>query len=62
MSSTTRDRIIDEAMRLFSQHGYAATSIVKIEAAAGLTPGAGGIYVRSAGCSLHWVTSSPNSR
>ncbi len=46
MSSTapTRERIVDEAMRLFSQHGYAATSIAKIEAAAGLTAGAGGIY------------------
>jgi AcrR family transcriptional regulator len=46
MSSTTptRDRIVDAAMRLFSQHGYAATSIAKIEAAAGLTPGAGGLY------------------
>ncbi|HEV7936805.1 MAG TPA: helix-turn-helix domain-containing protein [Solirubrobacteraceae bacterium] len=44
MSSTTRDRIIDQAMRLFSQHGYTATSIAKIEAAAGLTPGAGGLY------------------
>ena len=44
MSSTTRERIVDEAMRLFSQHGYAATSIAKIEAAAGLTPGAGGLY------------------
>jgi AcrR family transcriptional regulator len=46
MSSTTptRERIVDEAMRLFSQHGYSATSIAKIEAAAGLTPGAGGIY------------------
>ena len=46
MSSTapTRDRIVDEAMRLFSQHGYAATSIAKIEEAAGLTPGAGGLY------------------
>ncbi len=44
MSSTTRDRIIDHAMRLFSQHGYTATSIAKIEAAAGLTPGAGGLY------------------
>jgi AcrR family transcriptional regulator len=44
MSSTTRERIVDEAMRLFSQHGYAATSIAKIEAAAGLTPGAGGVY------------------
>jgi AcrR family transcriptional regulator len=46
MSNTapTRERIVDEAMRLFSQHGYAATSIAKIEAAAGLTPGAGGLY------------------
>jgi len=44
MSTTTRERIIDEAMRLFSQHGYAGTSIAKIEAAAGLTPGAGGLY------------------
>ncbi len=44
MSSTTRDRIVDEAMRLFSEHGYTATSIAKIEAAAGLTPGAGGLY------------------
>lgn len=44
MPTTTRDRIIDQAMRLFSQHGYAATSIAKIEAAAGLKPGAGGLY------------------
>jgi AcrR family transcriptional regulator len=44
MSSTTRERIVDEAMRLFSEHGYSATSIAKIEAAAGLTPGAGGLY------------------
>ncbi len=43
-TTTTRERIVDEAMRLFSEHGYAATSITKIEAAAGLTPGAGGIY------------------
>jgi AcrR family transcriptional regulator len=40
----TRERILDQAMRLFSEHGYAATSIAKIEAAAGLTPGAGGLY------------------
>ncbi len=40
----TRERIVDEAMRLFSQHGYSGTSIAKIEAAAGLTPGAGGLY------------------
>ena len=44
MTSTTRERIIDEAMRLFGQHGFAATSVAKIEAAAGLTPGAGGLY------------------
>lgn len=40
----TRERIVDEAMRLFSQHGYAATTIATIEEAAGLTPGAGGLY------------------
>lgn len=40
----TRERIVDEAMRLFSRHGYAATSIARIEEAAGLTPGAGGLY------------------
>jgi AcrR family transcriptional regulator len=44
MSTTTRERIVDQAMHLFSQHGYSGTSIAKIEAAAGLTPGAGGIY------------------
>ncbi|HXD54904.1 MAG TPA: TetR/AcrR family transcriptional regulator [Solirubrobacteraceae bacterium] len=44
MSSTTRERIVDEAMRLFSERGYAATSIATIEAAAGLSPGAGGLY------------------
>jgi AcrR family transcriptional regulator len=43
-ATPTSERIVDEAMRLFSQHGYAATSIAKIEAAAGLTPGAGGLY------------------
>lgn len=31
-------------MRLFSEHGYSGTSIAKIESAAGLTPGAGGLY------------------
>jgi AcrR family transcriptional regulator len=33
MSSTPHERIVDEAMRLFSEHGYTATSIAKIEAA-----------------------------
>lgn len=44
MSTITRDRIVDEAMRLFGERGYKATTIVQIEAAAGLTPGAGGLY------------------
>jgi AcrR family transcriptional regulator len=44
MSNKTRERIVDEAMNLFSRHGYAATTISKIEAAAGLSPGAGGLY------------------
>jgi len=44
MSTTTRDRIIDEAMHLFSRHGYAGTSVSKIEKAAGLSAGAGGLY------------------
>jgi AcrR family transcriptional regulator len=44
MSIATRDQIIDEALRLFSEHGYAGTSVAKIEAAVGLSPGAGGLY------------------
>ncbi|HEY5192752.1 MAG TPA: helix-turn-helix domain-containing protein [Solirubrobacteraceae bacterium] len=44
MSSTPRERILDEAMRLFGKRGYSATSIAKIEAVSGLTPGAGGLY------------------
>ncbi len=40
----TRDRIIDAAMELFSEHGYRGTSITRIEQAAGLSPGAGGVY------------------
>jgi AcrR family transcriptional regulator len=41
---STRDRIVDEAMRLFSERGYRGTSVTEIEAAVGLSPGAGGIY------------------
>ena len=41
---STRDRIIDEAMRLFGERGYAATTVAEIEAAAGLSSGAGGLY------------------
>lgn len=43
-SSATRDRILDVAMELFSENGFRGTSITQIESAAGLTPGAGGIY------------------
>ncbi|MCP2348020.1 TetR/AcrR family transcriptional regulator [Nonomuraea roseoviolacea] len=41
---STRERIIDEALRLFAERGYAATSVAEIEAASGLSPGAGGLY------------------
>lgn len=44
MATATRDRLIDEAMRLFGEQGYRATSVAQIEAAAGLTPGSGGLY------------------
>lgn len=44
MNLSTRDRILDVAMELFGQHGYKGTSITAIEKAAGLAPGAGGIY------------------
>ncbi|HEY9315182.1 helix-turn-helix domain-containing protein [Williamsia sp.] len=44
MSASTRDRLIGEAMRLFGEQGYRATSVAQIEAAAGLAPGSGGLY------------------
>lgn len=40
----TRTRILHEAMQLFGEHGYAATTIAQIESAAGLSPGSGGLY------------------
>src|SRR6266496_3629940 len=40
----THQLIIDEAMRLFGEQGYAATTIAQIEAAAGLSPGSGSLY------------------
>ena len=43
-SNSTRDRIIDEAMRLFGERGFKGASVAQIEAAAGLSPGAGGLY------------------
>ncbi|MFI6325730.1 TetR/AcrR family transcriptional regulator [Nonomuraea sp. NPDC050556] len=44
MNRSTRERIIDEALRLFAERGYSATSVAEIEAASGLSPGAGGLY------------------
>ncbi|MFG1707549.1 TetR/AcrR family transcriptional regulator [Nonomuraea sp. M3C6] len=44
MTRSTRERIIDEALRLFAERGYSATSVAEIEAASGLSPGAGGLY------------------
>lgn len=43
-NATTRERIIDAALRLFGEVGYTRASIAKIEEAAGLSPGAGGLY------------------
>jgi AcrR family transcriptional regulator len=40
----TRDAIVVAAMDLFGRQGYRATTIAQIEAAAGLSPGAGGLY------------------
>jgi AcrR family transcriptional regulator len=41
---TTRDRLLDAALRLFARQGYAATSIAQIEEEAGLSGGSGGLY------------------
>jgi AcrR family transcriptional regulator len=43
-STPTRERIADAAMRLFSEQGFRGASVAQIEAASGLTPGAGGLY------------------
>lgn len=44
MAAQTRERIATEALKLFAARGYAGTSIAQIEHAAGLKPGAGGLY------------------
>jgi AcrR family transcriptional regulator len=40
----TRRRVLDAAMDLFGRQGYHPTTIAQIEQAAGLAPGAGGLY------------------
>jgi AcrR family transcriptional regulator len=44
VSTPTRERIVDAAVRLFGERGYRGTSVAAIEEASGLTPGAGGLY------------------
>ncbi|GAB3698653.1 TetR/AcrR family transcriptional regulator [Nocardiopsis oceani] len=43
-SSTSRERFITEAARLFAAKGYKATSVADIQVACGLTPGSGALY------------------
>ncbi|WP_037634667.1 TetR/AcrR family transcriptional regulator [Streptomyces katrae] len=40
----SRTRVVEEAMRLFGEQGYAKTTIAEIERAAGLSPGSGALY------------------
>jgi AcrR family transcriptional regulator len=44
VAGTTRQRIMAEALRLFGERGFAATTIAQIEHAAGLSPGSGALY------------------
>lgn len=44
MPGVTKERIVTEAMRLFSTRGYDATSIADVQAACGLAPGSGALY------------------
>jgi AcrR family transcriptional regulator len=44
MSVATRERLVVEAMRLFSEQGYSQTSVAQIEQAAGLAAGSGALY------------------
>ncbi|MGH9194189.1 MAG: TetR/AcrR family transcriptional regulator [Acidimicrobiia bacterium] len=43
-SEPPRERIVREATRLFSDKGFERTTIPDIQAASGLSPGAGGMY------------------
>jgi AcrR family transcriptional regulator len=44
MSDDPKNKVIAAALSCFAAKGYAATTMVEIEAAAGLAPGAGGTY------------------
>ncbi|WP_425296346.1 helix-turn-helix domain-containing protein [Nocardia asiatica] len=41
---STRDRIVAEALRLFTEQGYASTSVAAIGEAAGLSPKSEALY------------------
>lgn len=43
-AGSTRERLVTEAMKLFSDKGFEATSVSQIEAAAGLSAGSGALY------------------
>ncbi|MEZ0053692.1 AcrR family transcriptional regulator [Mycobacterium sp. MAA66] len=43
-AAPTRERLVTEAMKLFSDKGFEATSVSQIEAAAGLSAGSGALY------------------
>ena len=42
--SSSRDRLLDAALELFSKRGYAATSTAEIQKATGMSPGSGALY------------------
>lgn len=42
--ASTRDRLLDAALELFADQGYASTSIADIQQACGLSPGSGALY------------------
>jgi AcrR family transcriptional regulator len=44
MRTATRERLLDAAMEMFAQRGYAGTSVGAIETAAGLAPRSGALY------------------
>jgi AcrR family transcriptional regulator len=43
-TASTAERILDSAMQLFAERGYAGTSVGEIERAAGLAPRSGALY------------------
>lgn len=42
--SDTKHRLLAEAIRLFSEHGFGSTSVAQIQEASGLTGGSGALY------------------